>query len=161
MSNQSRKSANSGTSQLILDVRAPSNGAALSAGGGIPFFATIDNTQELAPYAANYSAATGVYTVPAGGHKNVKIKARSQHFSIGAGSTFAYSLQILINNVMRKTSNYKFGTASGEIFAFEADLEIKNLVAGDLVKVNFNGGSGYSSAAYQPDSCGMQILATQ
>jgi len=124
--------ASSALQQLILDVRNPTNGAVADA-QGVLIYQTVDNTQELAATAGNYNAATGIYTVPASGHKNVKIKAAVSPQSGGIGSLNLLRSSIQINGVVRAT-RADMVAASVPVTQI-IELDIKNLVAGDTVKV--------------------------
>ncbi|MFZ6748040.1 hypothetical protein [Undibacterium sp. Ren11W] len=128
MSGISKKNSSS-VPGLILDVRAPSNGAS---GGATMLFATVDNTQELAAYAANYSAATGIYTVPVGGHKNVRIVCNLT-MSIPANNG-TVNASIMVNGVARSLTTNPTASALAA-FSARFDLNLKNLVVGDLIKI--------------------------
>lgn len=135
---------------LILDVRAPSNGASL---GATILFAVQDSSQELAAFSANYSVGTGIYTVPAGGHKNVKVVVRLL-ISVAASAYAGVSIQI--NSVSKCTGGIPVqASAGGGVVVVE--YNVRNLSAGDTVKVVTNGVTA-SSLGGQADS--MQIFAS-
>ena len=93
-------------------------------------FQSLDNAGDLARFASRYSTATGVFTAPAGGLKNVQVL--SQVANAGLPNAEIY---LQLNNITRGYINLvKFG---------QAGVFIPALVEGDEVKVVlFNVASG-------------------
>lgn len=137
-------------SQQILNVR----NAAGSVVSIDAKFATIDSTAELATYSGNYSAATGVYTVPAGGHKNVLIRAASA-FS-AASATSNGSLSIVIDGVSRAVTYQNIAATVSQNVAVE--FAIKTLTAGQLIKIGVGADANHGFTG--GDSSFFQIFAT-
>jgi hypothetical protein len=97
-------------------------------------FASLDNTGDLSRFSSCYSTATGTFTVPAGGLKNVQIMCQ-----LGVGSITNGELYVQINNTIRAVTKCKgFDTV-----VFNAPL----LEAGDQIRIIlFNIASGPQQA---------------
>ncbi|GAC1611090.1 MAG: hypothetical protein NVS3B3_21430 [Aquirhabdus sp.] len=144
------KSGGSGMQGLILDVRAATNP---NPNVGPMLFSVVDNTQELAATAGNYDPNTGIYTVPAGGHKNVRILTGITIFSTGNG--IYSSVRIMVNGYQKAESISTIATAT---YRHVAEANIKNLVAGDQIKIVCMSGNNQASGYQMSDF--MQIFAT-
>lgn len=156
MASKANKMASSGTPQLILDVRTPTS--ASSTASGVIVYSAQDSSGELAQYAANYSATTGIYTVPVGGHKNVKIKVRNFPTRGTVAGMVQTSIQINgVNRALMQQYVPILNAMVSQIFEYD----VKNLSAGDTVKIYGNSAdSGGLSASAQPYD-GFQIFSTQ
>lgn len=120
MPSKANKTKSAGTPQIIFSAKSPSNG---NAGTLTLFYASVDASADNAQYAVNYSAATGVYTVPAAGHKNMIIRA-STVLSDATGY-----LSILVDGVTREVV-YANGSK-----LVKAELQLKSASAGQTIKV--------------------------
>lgn len=109
-------------------------------------FTVLDNTGDLARFSSSYGLATGIFTVPAGGLKDVEIYTRI-YFS-GLGSTALY---IEINNVIMSVDP---SPANGGGTFYNAG----NLSAGTQIKATLNNGGGSIAVGSNPWDF-MQITA--
>lgn len=141
------KASTSAGQSLILSV----NNSAGSAGGNdvAVNYLTVDNTAELANYSANYNTATGVYTVPAGGHKNVKIKARNMASDALATNALAVVISGVIVKKIYPNGAYKY---------LEIEHDLKGLAAGATVQIKASCTGSNSAVGGTGD--GLQIFAT-
>lgn len=136
------------TQSLILSVNNSSVGAS---GIDVPVvFTTVDNTAELASYTANYSTSTGVYTVPSGGHKNIKIKSRN----LAAANATSNALTIVINGAIVKKV-----FAQGTYAFLEIEHDLKGLAAGATVQIKATCIAG-GNTSIGGTADGFQIFAT-
>ena len=99
-------------------------------------YQTLISSGDLVRFQAQYSAATGIFTVPTGGLKNVQIICHQNTGTISSGE-----LYLQINGVIKATCIAVSNAFSQLIF------NTPQLVAGDLIKiVLYNVASGAQTA---------------
>lgn len=117
------------------------SGVSMASGTSVLGFASVPAAPENSHFYGDYNPSTGVFTVPLGGLKNVRVQVNFQNAQPNTGS----ALQVRVNGSIRASSAANSTYCSGS-------FELGNLVAGDLVVAQFlNAGASFSAVGGAQD----------
>ncbi|WP_460153577.1 hypothetical protein [Pseudomonas sp. S2_B07] len=110
-------------------------GATMASGANTFLYQAVPATYENSHFYANYNLANGVFTVPVGGLKSVRIQLNFINSQPNAGS----ALQVTVNGLIRASASANSTYSSGS-------FELGDLAAGDMISAQFlNAGSAFAA----------------